>query len=69
MEMEELPALDIPRDKETVLAPNGAHLMLVGLKRPLKFGEHFPMVLTFEKSGTVEIDIEVQKVGDLEPAD
>ena len=32
-------------------APGGLHIMLVGLKHPLKTGEHFKLVLHFEKAG------------------
>jgi copper(I)-binding protein len=38
----------------------GAHLMLIGLKRPLKDGETFPMTLQFEHAGKVEIKVVVQ---------
>ena len=38
----------------------GYHLMLVGLKRPLKDGEAFPMTLEFERAGKVEVKVVVQ---------
>ena len=50
------------------LKPSGDHLMLEGLKRPLKEGEHFPLTLTFEKAGVREIEVMVGKVGAMGPA-
>jgi copper(I)-binding protein len=42
------------------LEPGGYHLMLTGLKQPLKVGERFPLTLYFEKAGRVTVDIVVQ---------
>ena len=36
------------------------HLMLIGLKEPLKEGASFPMTLQFERAGTVEVKVVVQ---------
>lgn len=36
------------------------HVMLIGLGEPLKEGESFPMRLTFEKAGEVDIIINVE---------
>ncbi len=38
----------------------GVHLMLVGLKQPLREGETFPMTLEFERAGKVEVKVVVQ---------
>ena len=38
----------------------GHHLMLIGLKRPLKEGETFPLTLEFEHGGKVEAKVVVQ---------
>lgn len=43
------------------LEPGGFHLMLTGLKQPLKAGERFPLTLIFEKAGQVTVDIVVQE--------
>ena len=48
MRMEELPALDLPMDQPVDLAPNGLHLMLIGVKQPLKVGDEVTLALTFE---------------------
>ncbi|HEY2559034.1 MAG TPA: copper chaperone PCu(A)C [Caldimonas sp.] len=39
---------------------SGVHLMLMGLKEPLKEGGSFPMTLRFERAGTVEVMVVVQ---------
>ncbi|MDB5595176.1 MAG: hypothetical protein JWM36_2137 [Hyphomicrobiales bacterium] len=45
------------------LRPGGLHVMLVGLKQPLKAGETFPSVLKFEKAGTISVPFVVQPIG------
>ncbi len=51
------------------LKPGGFHIMMMGLSAPLKEGEMFPLTLSFEKSGSVDIMIHVQKGGAMEPMD
>ncbi len=45
------------------LRPDGYHLMLLDLKQPLKAGERFPMTLTFEHAGTIQISVWVEGFG------
>lgn len=52
--------LSIPAGGGAQLKPGGFHLMMIGLKRPLKTGEHFPVALTFQKAGVVQVDVVVQ---------
>jgi hypothetical protein len=42
------------------LTPNGDHLMLIGLKRPLKAGQHVKIVLQFQRAGNVPVDFAVR---------
>ena len=42
------------------LAPNGRHLMLTGLKHPLKAGEHVRVVLQFQRAGEIPADFVVR---------
>src|SRR3954468_20579557 len=60
MRMREVKGYDIPAKGSFELKPNGAHLMLVDLKKPLKEGEKVPVVLKFDKSGEVKVDFEVR---------
>jgi copper(I)-binding protein len=62
MRMRQVDAIDLPANKAVVLAPGGMHIMLVGLKAPLKEGDRFPMTLKFEKAGEVVVDVVVQAV-------
>ena len=50
------------------LEPGGFHLMLTGLKQPLKLGERFPLTLYFEKAGQVTVDIVVQEAAAMDQA-
>jgi len=47
-------------------APGGLHVMLIGLKRPLKEGDSFPLTLQFEKAGAVETTVKVGKAGGMD---
>jgi periplasmic copper chaperone A len=49
-----------PGTAATVLWPGGAHVMLEGLKQPLKIGESFPLSLTFKTAGELRIQVEVR---------
>ena len=63
MKMRPLDALTIAPGHSTELKPGGDHIMLMGLKQPLRQGESFPMVLTFEKAGAVKVMVNVEKPG------
>jgi hypothetical protein len=41
-------------------AASGYHLMLMGLKAPLKDGDRFPVVLNFKRAGEREVMVWVQ---------
>ncbi|MGB4813198.1 MAG: copper chaperone PCu(A)C [Methylophilaceae bacterium] len=54
MKMRMLDKLDIIAGKPTILAPNGLHLMLFDLKKPLKVGDIVKLTLCFKgKNGEV----------------
>lgn len=60
MRMRRQEAIELPAGAQVELKPAGMHLMLVGLKAPLKAGDKFPLTLVFEKAGTVEVTMNVQ---------
>ena len=62
MRMRQVATVDIPAHQSVVLEPGGVHIMLVGLKAPLKEGERFPMTLKFERAGEVKVDVVVESV-------
>jgi copper(I)-binding protein len=60
MRMRALPGgLQLGASATLSLAPTGDHLMLIGLKRALKAGEHVKVVLQFQRAGDVTIDFPV----------
>ncbi|MEM8697913.1 MAG: copper chaperone PCu(A)C [Pseudomonadota bacterium] len=61
--MREIPRIAIPAGGTAELAPGGLHLMLFGAQRRLQAGDSFPLTLTFERSGSVEITVPVQGLG------
>lgn len=63
MKMRPVQAIDVKAGEHAVLEPGGLHIMLIGLKEPLKEGEKFPLTLTFEKAGSVAVEVAVQSVG------
>jgi copper(I)-binding protein len=61
MRMREIDAIELAPKAKVQMRPGlGLHLMLVGLKAPLKEGSTFPMTLQFEHAGTVEVKVVVQ---------
>lgn len=59
MRMRQVDAIDLPTGQTVELRPGGLHIMLVGLKAPLKEGDSFPLKLKFEKAGEVTVDVKV----------
>lgn len=55
--------LDIPAGGAVELRPGGLHLMLMGLKRPLKQGEAIQGVLTFRDAGDIPVTLPVEAAG------
>lgn len=61
MKMREAGSLEIKPSERVVMQPGqGYHLMMMGLKEPLKAGGTFPVTLTFEKAGTLQLQVKVQ---------
>jgi copper(I)-binding protein len=51
--------LPLPAGQIVEMKPGGLHMMLMGVAAPYKAGDMVRATLTFEKAGTVEIDIPV----------
>jgi copper(I)-binding protein len=60
--MRHLEALPIAAKESVTLGPNKTHVMLMGLKAPLKKGDHISLTLTFEKAGEIKVDVPVAGV-------
>jgi len=59
MRMRQLNSVEVPARQTVEFKPGGMHVMLIGLKTPLKVGKSFPMTLRFEKAGSVTVDVRV----------
>lgn len=57
--MQRQAAAAIPAGGQLVFAPGGYHLMFMGLTRPLKAGERFPVTLVFSSGARVKADFTV----------
>lgn len=63
MRMREVSGIEVPAGKAVELKPGGLHIMLMGLKAPLKEGDKFPLKLKFEKAGEVTVTVNVEGAG------
>jgi copper(I)-binding protein len=57
--MRRVEAVEVAPGAPTVLQPGGLHLMLTGLKDELTEGATLPLTITFEKSGSAQIEVPV----------
>ena len=55
--------LEIKPGQTVELKPGGYHIMLVGMKKQLKTGDHFKATLEFAKAGKVDVDFTVEGLG------
>ncbi|HEY5288877.1 MAG TPA: copper chaperone PCu(A)C [Caulobacteraceae bacterium] len=60
MTMRAAPSLVVPGKGKAVLAPGAFHLMLEGLKRPLRPGDRLPVSLRFARAGAVSAILDVR---------
>jgi periplasmic copper chaperone A len=51
--------LAVPAHGSVALAPGGYHVMLIGLKKPLKAGETLVLTLDFAKAGKIQVSAPV----------
>ena len=63
MEMRKEPEVVIPASGTLELEPMGYHIMLIGLKEPLKKGETFPLRVIISGGHSVEIDVKIVTPG------
>jgi len=60
--MEAVADVPVKAMNAVTFAPGGLHVMLTGLKQPLKLGDSFPLTLTFAKAGAVTVTVSVQQI-------
>ncbi len=63
MKMRRLAAFEVAAGAVTAMKPGGSHIMLMGLTAPLVQGGSFPLTLTFERAGTLTLEVTVMKTG------
>src|SRR5450631_904573 len=60
MKMREVEAIQLPAGKRVNLGEGGYHLMLTGLKAPLKAGESVPLTLSIKVANNSIVKVETQ---------
>ena len=65
--MQSIAAIELAQGKAVKLDPQGLHVMLVDLKRPLKEGDRITLTLVFEKSGDISVEVPVLAANAAEP--
>jgi copper(I)-binding protein len=60
MEMSPVEGVDIPAKGEAELKSGGYHVMIMGLMKTLTAGDKVSVTLTFEKAGSVTVEMEVR---------
>ncbi len=68
MRMRAMPAVALAAGADVTFKPGSYHLMLMGLKKPLKAGEMLPLTLVFESADgkqrqQVDVQAEVRALG------
>lgn len=69
MKMRAVEAIEVAGKEATALEPGGYHVMLMGVHDALEAGDAFPLTLTFETAGSVEVEVHVQAVAAMAPGD
>jgi len=59
MKMRQVPGIEVQAGRTVALEPGGLHLMLIGLKEPLREGARVPATLSFERAGSVSVELAV----------
>ncbi len=68
MRMREADGLDLPAGQAVVLSPGGTHVMLGGLRAPLRTGQVVALTLGFAHAPPVVVQVDVLPIGARGPA-
>jgi len=63
MKMRPVASLALVPGKQVTFRPGGYHVMLMGLKAPLKVGDSFPLTLSFAHAQPITVMVKVQTGG------
>lgn len=61
MKMQQVENVTIPAGGEVKFEPMGYHVMMFNLQQQAKDGERFPLTMTFEKAGQLNVEVAVHK--------
>ncbi|WP_158587104.1 copper chaperone PCu(A)C [Motilimonas pumila] len=64
MKMRQVDAIEVAAMATVELKPGGFHIMMMGLKQPLKTGQSVDFILVFEDGTELSFAAPVQKVGE-----
>jgi copper(I)-binding protein len=67
MKMRQVEAIDLPANGSVDMKPGGLHIMLMGLKAPLKPDDAFELILHFATAGDIKVEFKVGAVGAMGP--
>lgn len=67
MRMRHVDDIRVDTGASVALKPGGYHVMLMGLKKPLKKGETFSLTLEFQHAGKKTINVPIHKIGAMKP--
>jgi len=67
MKMREVTSFEIPAGGSFELKPGGAHLMLMGLRKPLQKGDRVQLTLKLESGGALAVELPVAAMGARSP--
>jgi hypothetical protein len=62
--MRQTDVIEVPAGSTVTLAPQGTHVMLMGLDEPLVAGQQFPLTLQFATAGAVTVTVVVRAPAD-----
>mgnify|MGYP001079771905 CR=1 FL=1 len=65
VKMRQVEAIDLAAGETVTLEPGGLHVMLMDLVEPLKEGNSFPLTLTFERAGSIEVEVKIEGVASM----
>jgi copper(I)-binding protein len=63
MQMRAVSTVEVKPGDKLELKPGGYHAMLSDLTKPLKAGDRFPVTLTFQHAGAIEVSVRVEPMG------
>jgi copper(I)-binding protein len=68
MEMRPVDAIEVKPGEKVTLKPGDMHVMLMGLKAPLKEGATLALTLRFARAGEITVDVPIGRAGASGPA-